>query len=32
MVRTNSIYPMTKTGMVLCFVDPSTMIFGTRKR
>jgi hypothetical protein len=28
MVRTNSIYPMTKTGMVLCFVDPSTMIFG----
>lgn len=30
MVRTNSVYPMTKTGMVLCFVDPSTMIFGTR--
>ena len=28
MVRTNSIYPMGKTGMVLCFVDPSTMIFG----
>src|ERR1700734_3688449 len=28
MVRTNSIYPMTKTGMVLCFVDPSTMVFG----
>ena len=22
MVRANSIYPMTKTGMVLCFVDP----------
>jgi hypothetical protein len=30
MVRTNSIYPMTKTGMVLCFVDPSTMIFGDK--
>lgn len=28
MVRTNAIYPMTRTGMVLCFVDPSTMIFG----
>ncbi len=30
MVRTNSIYPMTKTGMVLCFVNPSTMIFGSK--
>jgi hypothetical protein len=30
MVRTNSIYPMTKTGMVLCFVDPSTMLFGEK--
>ncbi len=30
MVRTNSIYPMTKAGMVLCFVDPSTMIFGMK--
>ena len=30
MVRTNSIYPMSKTGMVLCFVDPSTMIFGSK--
>lgn len=30
MVRTNSIYPMTKTGMVLCFVDPSTLIFGSK--
>jgi hypothetical protein len=28
LLRSNSIYPMTKTGMVLCFVDPSTMIFG----
>ncbi len=30
MVRTNSIYPMTKSGMVLCFVDPSTMVFGQK--
>ena len=28
LVRTNKIYPMSKTGMVLCFVDPSTMVFG----
>jgi hypothetical protein len=27
-VRTNRIFPMGKTGMVLCFVDPSTMVFG----
>jgi hypothetical protein len=27
-VRTNRIYPLAKTGMVLCFVDPSTMVFG----
>lgn len=31
MVRTNSIYPMSKTGMVLCFVDPSTMVFGGKE-
>jgi hypothetical protein len=30
MVRSNSIYPMSKTGMVLCFVDPSTMVFGDK--
>jgi hypothetical protein len=30
MVRTNSVYPMARTGMVLCFVDPSTMIFGDK--
>src|SRR3984957_18094078 len=30
LVRTNSIYPMTRTGMMLCFVDPSTMIFGSK--
>ena len=28
LVRTNKIYPLAKTGMVLCFVDASTMIFG----
>ena len=28
LVRTNRIYPMGKTGMVLCFVDPSTLVFG----
>ena len=28
LVRTNKIYPMGKTGMVVCFVDPSTMVFG----
>jgi hypothetical protein len=29
-VRTNKIYPLAKTGMVLCFVDASTMVFGSR--
>jgi hypothetical protein len=29
LVRTNRVYPMGKTGMVLCFVDPSTMVFGS---
>ena len=29
--RTNRIYPMTKAGLVLCFVDPSTMIFGQKE-
>ncbi len=28
-VRSNRVYPMPKTGMVVSFVDPSTMIFGT---
>jgi hypothetical protein len=28
LVRTNKLYPMGKTGMVACFVDESTMIFG----
>ena len=28
LVRTNKLYPMAKTSMVLCFVNPSTMVFG----
>ena len=28
-IRTNRIYPMGRSGMVLCFVDPSTMVFGS---
>lgn len=28
-VRTNKLYPMGRTGMIACFVDPSTMIFGS---
>jgi hypothetical protein len=28
-VRTNRTYPLGKTGFVLCFVDPSTMVFGS---
>lgn len=27
-LRSNHIYPLSRSGMVLCFVDPSTMIFG----
>jgi hypothetical protein len=27
-LRTNNIYPLGRSGMVLCFVDPSTMVFG----
>jgi hypothetical protein len=30
LVRTNKIYPLAKTGMVLCFVDASTMVFGAK--
>ena len=29
LLRTNKIYPMAKTGMVVCFVDASTMVFGS---
>jgi len=31
LVRTNKVYPLAKTGMVLCFVDPSTMVFGAKE-
>lgn len=29
LVRTNKVYPLAKTGMVLSFVDASTMVFGS---
>jgi len=29
LIRTNRTYPLARTGLVLCFVDPSTMIFGS---
>lgn len=28
LVRANRVYPLARTGMVVCFVDPSTMVFG----
>jgi hypothetical protein len=28
LVRANRVYPLAKTGMVVCFVNPSTMVFG----
>ena len=28
LVRTNKVYPLAKTGRVVCFVDASTMVFG----
>jgi hypothetical protein len=31
LVRANKVYPLAKTGMVVCFVDPSTMVFGDSK-
>ncbi|MGA2535897.1 MAG: hypothetical protein ABSF53_07780 [Terracidiphilus sp.] len=30
LLRTNKIYPLVKTGMVLSFVDASTMVFGAK--
>jgi hypothetical protein len=30
LIRTNKVYPLAKTGMVLCFVDASTMVFGAK--
>lgn len=29
MIRQNRTYPLAHTGMVLCFVDPSTLVFGS---
>jgi hypothetical protein len=29
LIRTNRVYPLGKTGMVLCFIDPTTMVFGS---
>ncbi len=29
LIRTNRMYPLAKTGMMVCFVDPSTMVFGS---
>ena len=29
LVRGNRVYPLAKSGMVVCFVDPSTMVFGS---
>lgn len=31
LVRSNKIYPMARSGMVLCFVNPSTMVFGSKE-
>jgi len=31
LVRTNKLYPMARVGMMLCFIDPSTMIFGSKE-
>jgi hypothetical protein len=31
LVRTNKVYPLAKTGMMVCFVDPSTMVFGSKE-
>jgi hypothetical protein len=31
LVRTNKIYPLARTGMMVCFVDPSTMVFGGKE-
>ena len=28
-IRDNRVYPLAHTGMVLCFVDPSTLVFGS---
>jgi hypothetical protein len=30
-IRANRVYPLQRTGMVLCFVDPSTLVFGSQQ-
>jgi hypothetical protein len=30
-IRSNRIYPLQHSGMVLCFVDPSTLVFGSQE-
>lgn len=30
-IRANRVYPLQHTGMVLCFVDPSTLVFGSQE-
>jgi hypothetical protein len=31
LIRTNKLYPLARTGMMVCFVDPSTMVFGGKE-
>jgi len=31
LIRANRVYPLAHTGMVLCFVDPSTLVFGSQE-
>lgn len=31
LIRTNKVYPLAHTGMMLCFVDPSTLVFGSQQ-
>lgn len=30
-IRANRVYPLQHTGMVVCFVDPSTLVFGNQE-
>lgn len=30
-IRANRVFPLQHTGMVLCFVDPSTLVFGSQE-
>ena len=30
-IRANRVYPLQRTGMVVCFVDPSTLVFGSQE-